>query len=235
MDVFKIDGVLANFIQRYKKDTKLNHQNDIKLSKSQYDAQKATETRPVVTPSKSKDSDPVNQLQTMTEIARNAFDDSNQIPDARKNESVQGNDQHETSRLPETIPYVIDILDPFKIEEPEPLKEFESLAEIDRNSVEEFKIDNQRESKNSEFAVSKELSNEILVPPMTDNNQQTYLTNQQKQVKKLITCSICGKNWSTITQLQIHMRVHTGEKPFKCTTCAKGFKQKGQLKVRYIS
>ncbi|KAJ8247658.1 hypothetical protein GJAV_G00248780 [Gymnothorax javanicus] len=48
--------------------------------------------------------------------------------------------------------------------------------------------------------------------------------------QKRFFCSFCGKGFSFPKQVEIHQRVHTGEKPFSCTQCRQRFSHAGNLK-----
>ncbi|KAI1716744.1 zinc-finger double domain-containing protein [Ditylenchus destructor] len=44
-------------------------------------------------------------------------------------------------------------------------------------------------------------------------------------------CAVCRKHFSSGSALQIHMRTHTGERPYKCDCCSRTFTTRGNLKV----
>ena len=57
---------------------------------------------------------------------------------------------------------------------------------------------------------------------------QTYSTqhlrkHQVKHSEPTIECSHCGKMFKMQKNLEIHIREHTGERPFQCNVCGKGF------------
>ena len=47
--------------------------------------------------------------------------------------------------------------------------------------------------------------------------------------KMMHHCNICNRGFLNKSNIKVHMRTHTGEKPFKCEHCSKAFRQKAHL------
>ncbi|XP_024081559.1 zinc finger protein 530 isoform X1 [Cimex lectularius] len=47
--------------------------------------------------------------------------------------------------------------------------------------------------------------------------------------KPVHRCTICNRGFLNKSNIKVHMRTHTGEKPFRCEVCGKAFRQKAHL------
>ena len=103
---------------------------------------------------------------------------------------------------------------------------------------------------NNDISSSTDTIMEVDINQSLDINTNKYNKSHNKNVKKIVEhnrsiisnnnnhnnkndkswiCNICGYAAKHRSNLKIHERTHTGEKPFKCDVCHKGFARRDYL------
>ncbi|XP_066460034.1 sal-like protein 2 isoform X2 [Eleutherodactylus coqui] len=65
------------------------------------------------------------------------------------------------------------------------------------------------------------------------NNETLRGESQQERASGKHKCRFCAKVFGSDSALQIHLRSHTGERPYKCNICGNRFTTRGNLKVHF--
>ncbi|XP_060066642.1 zinc finger protein 544-like [Ylistrum balloti] len=89
-----------------------------------------------------------------------------------------------------------------------------------------------KSDSSTDFCSFVPIKPEPITPPQTEVSPPAFtkiVHNELTTTKNV--CDICHKVFSSKANLRVHMRRHSGEKPFKCEWCSKAFNQRSTLRT----
>ncbi|XP_034413655.1 LOW QUALITY PROTEIN: sal-like protein 4 [Cyclopterus lumpus] len=96
----------------------------------------------------------------------------------------------------------------------------------------------EKSSNTSSFGHSNGISFSTPPLPTTSHSQDlqpsSSLGSASSAGRPQHVCRFCGKVLSSDSSLQIHLRSHTGERPYQCPVCLSRFTTRGNLKAHFL-
>ncbi|XP_016108809.1 zinc finger and BTB domain-containing protein 49 isoform X1 [Sinocyclocheilus grahami] len=80
-------------------------------------------------------------------------------------------------------------------------------------------------------SVPAEVSELKTTPAAETDDLRGHVERSEVSSGNKYCCEVCGKTFKHPSNLELHKRSHTGEKPFQCNVCGKGFSQAGNLQT----